>query len=457
MTYQQARRIRNRDYSLKNLITRNIRSKDMGAGQAIKEAFREKFDVRTRLKAKVTGIKEKFDPLNIAKFLTFGSNVAPALLGKLTGRSKADIRNFTGGRQSYEDFGSPTATKIGKDPSVGSDMTGMSDVLQKILELQKRTYENIKEQRETKNNFQEERDLESQKRHNELLKAIKGFIPDGKQTAEKVTESGGLDMSSIIGAFGTANAARSALSLLAGLAASPIGVALVTAIIAGTVGAWMAKQIKEDPQAALEGKGGIGMAVAGLGSESQTATPTMDEETRKKLASGFDSKGLSVASLEELQAKKAEILDVGVDPRIKQQKGMTLDDVDKKRLKQINDIDAEIAKKQTTATSTGSTTATPVPSTTSTSGETTPTSTSNGGESTAAPTATTPPSQQLNAVTNENRDAKMNSMVTPSSSVTNNVMANNKPKQKTQKDSIPAVRNMEDTFQRMIYNSTRVI
>ena len=51
MTYQQARRIRNKDYSLANLITRNIRSRDMGAGESIKAAFKEKFDVRTRLKA----------------------------------------------------------------------------------------------------------------------------------------------------------------------------------------------------------------------------------------------------------------------------------------------------------------------------------------------------------------------------------------------------------------------
>ena len=113
--------------------------------------------------------------------LTFGSNVAPALLGKLTGRSKADIRNFTGGRQSYEDFGAPTATKIGTDPNAGGgDMTGMSEILGKILELQQRTYDNIKEQRETKNNFQEEREMEAKKRHDDLLNAIRGFKPEEK-------------------------------------------------------------------------------------------------------------------------------------------------------------------------------------------------------------------------------------------------------------------------------------
>lgn len=451
MTYQQARRIRNKDYSLANLITRNIRSRDMGAGESIKAAFKEKFDVRTRLKAKVTGIKEKFDILNIAKFLTGGSNVAPALLGKMMGRSKADIRNFTGGRQSYDDYGAPTATKIGTDPRAGGDMSGMSEILQKILELQQRTYDNIKEQRETKNNFQEERDIESKKRHDELIKAITGLKPgDLKPTAEKVSESGGLDImntiQSMLDAFGGARTALSALSMLGGFVASPIGVAFIAAITAGTIGAWMVKQIKEDPQAALEGKGGIGMAVAGLGSEGQTATPTADEETRKKLASGFDTKGLTGSSLEELQAKKAEILSVGVDPRIKQRKGMTLDDVDKNRLKQLTDIDDAIAKKQTTATPAGAP-----------AGGETPTPPATSTEPTAAPADTTPPSQQLNAATNENRTAKMDSMATPPSTTVNNVQSTNKVKPKTPKDSILPVRNLEPTFQRMIYNSTRVV
>ena len=446
MTYQQARRIRNKDYSLANLITRNIRGGNMSTGESIGAAFREKFDVRTRLKAKATGIKEKFDYLNIAKFLTGGSNLAPALLGKMMGRSQADIRNFTGGRQSYEDFGAPTATKIGRDPNVGGDMSGMSEVLNKILELQQRTYDNIKEQRETKNNFQEERDLEAKKRHDDLLKAVKGFDPSKTpRTAEKVTNSG-LDISSVIesmlNAFGGAKAAFSALSMLGGFVASPLGVALIAAVAAGTVGAWMVKQIKEDPQAALEGKGGIGMAVAGLGSEGQMATPTADEETMKKMASAVDSKGLQASSIEELQAKKAEILSVGVDPRIKQRKGMTLDAVDKKRLTQINAIDAEIASKQKTAVPEASATP-PAPAA--------------APEATAAPESTTPPSQQLNAVTNENRTAKINSMVTPATTTVNNTNVVKTQKVSLAKKPVPSVRNTEETFQRLIYNSTRVV
>jgi hypothetical protein len=458
MTYQQARRIRNKDYSLKNLITRNIRSKDMGAGQAIKAAFKEKFDVGTRLKAKVTGIKEKFDPLNIAKFLTFGSNVAPALLGKLTGRSKADIRNFTGGRQSYEDFGPQTATKIGKDPSDSGDMSGVSDILNKILELQQRTYDNIREQRERLNNFKEEKDLEADKRHKDLLNAIKGFSPGQKQTAEKVNSGGGLDIMGIIesmlGAFG---GVTQMIKLIGGLVASPLGLALIAGAGIGLAiyELWKASS-PEAVKESLRGEGAAGVTAAGLGSEGQMTAPTVDEEARKKMASAVDKKGLKASTIEELQAKKAEILDVGVDPRIKQKNGMTLDKVDKERLTQINAIDAEIATKQKSASpATGSTASPATPATTSPTGSTA--SPAAASDSTAAAMTTTPPSQQLNAVTAENRSAKMDSMVNSSSTVTNNVVANNTPKPKAPKPSIPPVRNMEATLQRMIYNSTRVV
>ena len=122
---------------------------------------------------------------------------------------------------------------------------------------------------------------------------------------------------------------------------------------------------------------------------------------------------------------------------------MTLDDVDKKRLKQITDIDAAIAKKQTTATPTVGETTTPAP--------TAP------AASTAEPTATTPPSQQLNAVTSENKTAKMDAMMPSTPTTVNNVQANNQSKKKQQKDGITSVRNMEATFQRMIFNSTRVV
>ena len=164
MDYEEAKRIRNKDYSLGRLITSNIRQ-GAGAGSAIKEAFKEKFDVKTRTKAKITGIKDKFDPLNIAKFLTGGSNFAPALLGRLTGRSQKDINYFSGGRaKPYE-----SSTKIGK---VEGDESGLTDILDKIYTFMKSNQEDDIRHQELQNNRREEEMNEDAKRHSDLLKAL---------------------------------------------------------------------------------------------------------------------------------------------------------------------------------------------------------------------------------------------------------------------------------------------
>jgi hypothetical protein len=57
-----------------------------GFGQSIGGGISESF------KAKTTGLKEKFDPLNIAKMLS--GNFGMAFLGKMTGRSSEDMQYF---------------------------------------------------------------------------------------------------------------------------------------------------------------------------------------------------------------------------------------------------------------------------------------------------------------------------------------------------------------------------
>jgi hypothetical protein len=97
MDYGTAKSIRGR--SLSSMVTQRIRSGG-GVGSSIRSAISQK------MRARMTGIKEKFDPMNVAKFLTGGSNLAPAILGRLTGRSQRDINYFSGGRK--------TATRVGK-------------------------------------------------------------------------------------------------------------------------------------------------------------------------------------------------------------------------------------------------------------------------------------------------------------------------------------------------------
>ncbi len=101
MDYRVASNIRGK--SLSSLMTDKITS-GKGVGSALGGAISDK------LKARATGVKEKFDPMNIAKFMTGGSRLAPAILGRITGRSQSDINYFAGNKKSS------TYTKM---PSVG--------------------------------------------------------------------------------------------------------------------------------------------------------------------------------------------------------------------------------------------------------------------------------------------------------------------------------------------------
>ena len=87
MNYQSAKDIRGKSFS--SLLIDNI-IRGGGVGESLSKTVSEK------TQARVKGIKQAFDPLQIAKTLTLGSNFAPALLGRATGRSKNDIKFFTG-------------------------------------------------------------------------------------------------------------------------------------------------------------------------------------------------------------------------------------------------------------------------------------------------------------------------------------------------------------------------
>ena len=104
-SYQAAARTRKR--GLLGNITDNLISGNGsisgGIGRGISDTFR----------AKVTGIKEKFDPLNIAKKLT--GNVGAAILGRATGRSREDMEHFTGRSTRGKNAPAHQYTKTGPD------------------------------------------------------------------------------------------------------------------------------------------------------------------------------------------------------------------------------------------------------------------------------------------------------------------------------------------------------
>ena len=155
MDYSTASSIRGQ--KLSSLITGRIMS-GQGVGSSIKGALSD------RMKAKAMGAKERYDPLNIAKKLTGGSSLAPALLGRMMGRSKEDISYFSG---------KGTATALGKE--TGNIGGGSVDVLNKILAFLQKSHEIDVRTMEVKKNFQEEAMNEDERRHQQFLKVLKSF------------------------------------------------------------------------------------------------------------------------------------------------------------------------------------------------------------------------------------------------------------------------------------------
>jgi hypothetical protein len=104
MDYRQAKTIREKSFGTL------LAEQKGGFGTSLKAALSQKS------KARAVGLKEKFDLLNIVKTLTGGSNLAPALLGKLFNMDKKRVDYFSGVKpkstanlQSSESLNSPEA------------------------------------------------------------------------------------------------------------------------------------------------------------------------------------------------------------------------------------------------------------------------------------------------------------------------------------------------------------
>lgn len=173
MDYQKAKDIRGK--SLSSLITDKI-VRGEGVMAAVNKALSEKS------KARATGFKEAFDPLNIVKKLTFGSRIAPAILGRLTGRSPEAIRYFSR---------DPKKKQVSSGIS-SQDLQGATQTLGSIYALMVKIEEEKKlaEDRLARKQ-REEQDLEDA-RNKELIKALTGRAKPKKvvkkEPQEKIQE-----------------------------------------------------------------------------------------------------------------------------------------------------------------------------------------------------------------------------------------------------------------------------
>ena len=180
MDYRVASNIRGK--SLSSLITDRITSGG-SVGSSIKGAISDK------LKAKGTGIKEKFDPMNIARAMTGGGKLAPAILGRITGRSQADINYFAGDKRKK--FSSYTKMpSIGQAPSEGFGGSAV-EVLNQMLSFMQKNREDDLKRKQISMSFEEERQSEEQRRHEKFLEVLKEYTGVKTTTMVKKEEDGG--------------------------------------------------------------------------------------------------------------------------------------------------------------------------------------------------------------------------------------------------------------------------
>jgi predicted chitinase len=170
MDYQKAKNIRGKKFS-------ELMTDKLVAGEGLASSFAK--TISERSKARSTGLKEKFDPLNIAKILTGGSRLGPALLGKMTGASKERISYFAGDPKKKK----IEALASGIKPE---SLETATSSLGNIYELLKKDKEEKKLQRELSYSKEEEQEFEEDKRNRELIKALTARVKPRKK--KKVEE-----------------------------------------------------------------------------------------------------------------------------------------------------------------------------------------------------------------------------------------------------------------------------
>ena len=442
LDYQKARRVRNTGFA-------DLLSDQLAGDTTIRGAIGKTISLKTQ--AKIKGIKEKFDPLNIAKFLTGGSSLGPALLGKLTGRSQRDIQYFSGRMRPIRERG--TATRIGREPGTGMS-EGVNEMLRKIYYLMQITRERDLQRSDTELNFAEEKKLEDEKRHKELLKVLSNLAKGNATVTEEKSNRGLLDslmdLLRSVPALPIPTAAGKGLGKLlrnaGGFLLSPPVLALLG--VAGT--AWLLKYMYDndtpegDDTAASKGKSDVEMAMEyGPEGPPRERPKVEDVANERKVQNKMADFRLKLRNMGADDNRKKiylrDYLEMG-NPVEKEAATRLMAEI---KPEKMSAADFQKLDKDTTPV--------PIP-------------TPMQPPPAAAPE--TPPavpgtdlSARLGAATDQNLDASLPASKPAAPSVVNNVNTA-QPRQMPQKTAelnTIAVRNMDPTFMRLIMDNTRVV
>jgi hypothetical protein len=450
MSFEQAKKIRGE--SLSNRIAGRLVGGE-SFGTSISKSLSE------GTKARMTGLREKINPMNIAKFMTGGSPLAAAMVGRMTGASKEDMRYFTN-KQGKMD----TASKI--KPTVQDE--GVLDLLNEIyLLLEDSRKSNLKEFSTEEEIF--EREKRAKDRHNDLLKAL-NYKPTKEQTATKEKQEGGL-LNNILSWFKT-----------------PLGAFLLgltgTALFFMAIKYGLEQLLDITPnfgalspeQAQNILKSGTAAQIAAAGGREY-----LEDVIKNQRQRALDAVSMPETTEEEKEQKRKAILALGgqskVDKIIKDEKvyevpadrGPAAGMADKLPFTKEQFIkmsgprrealqEAEWGRKYAPYYNDDGTkkTATPQPIA-PVSEEKTSENIPGKPEASIPPQENTPSTAKINDVIRENAELNLPTAVTASNEIINNTNINTESQVPRPVTDIPSVRNTEETFRRMILYSTRVV
>jgi len=175
MEYQEARRIRGK--SLLSLIAERKFEEGQGIGASIGGAISDRF------KARATGIKEALDPLNWVRKLTGEGavgDIAVSGLGRLFGRSDEAITAFGGygrNKKSKTKKKDPRFTTVNAGPIKPTRVgDSVADILGKMYNFMMKSNEIYRRNDEIEQAFRQEQLDEDNRRHKELVNAIKSYM-----------------------------------------------------------------------------------------------------------------------------------------------------------------------------------------------------------------------------------------------------------------------------------------
>jgi hypothetical protein len=415
-------------------------------GSSIKATVSEKSAARAK------GFKEKIDPMNIIKFMTGGSKFAAALYGSARGRSKEDMKYFTGTPRSAKEMGA-SSTRI-DSLETGNEMVSL---LMKIYEFMRDTNEEDKTRKQREANFKEEIEYERGLRHKALLEALSGLRPGKTVTATKEKDDGGFGgifaglisfvkglistaidgvmkvigaikdtLASILGVFGggLTNFVKVLTSFGRFLFFNPIGVA----ILAGTglgIAIW---KILKDPDSFEKEDSEVSRGIETA--EKVGGLPGVkDESDRRKKMTEYDKTMSDILDYETYYNEGDKLND-------EQLKGYAARGPDS--LAAVEDY--KFGKTMSTPTS-----------------QAEAQDLENGASQQPMPVPAVPASNVLNEKTKEMNDANLPTPAPAMTSQTTNTTNVVGDKKMAPIGPLPSVRNQEPTFANMILYSTRVV